>query len=89
MNTRATPLAPIPRRLLKEDEVADYLGDIPVAEVTRQGIGRVLIGRYARYDRFAIDAWLDARSGLAPATESMNIPEDDAEAALARFQAGR
>lgn len=88
MTTRQFSADVVPARLMTEDQAADYLGDIPVAELIRQGIGRVPIGRYVRYDRFAIDAWLDARSGLAPATVT-TTPEDDAEAALARFQAGR
>lgn len=77
-------------RLLTEDQVADYLGDLPVAEVKRQGVGRVPIGRCVRYDIRAIDAWLDSLSGLipnsAPAATPADAP-DDAEAALARFTA--
>lgn len=52
-------------RLLTEEQAAEYLC-LPVAEVVRQGIGRVPMGRYTRYDRRALDAYLDQLSGLAP-----------------------
>lgn len=76
-------------RLLTEDQVADYLGDIPVREVVRQGVGRVPIGRYVRYDIRAIDAWLDSLSGLIPNSPEAAPPADldDPEAALVRFTA--
>lgn len=76
-------------RLLTEEQVADYLGDIPLSEVKRQGVGRVPIGRCVRYDLRAIDAWLDSLSGLIPnsATPAAVKAEDDSpEAALARFK---
>lgn len=77
-------------RLLTEEQVADYLGDIPVKEVVRQGIGRVPIGRYVRYDLRAVNAWLDSLSGLIPNSADAAPPADDfddPEAALARFTA--
>lgn len=79
----------LPPRLLTEDQAADYLGDIPVREVVRQGVGRVPIGRYVRYDIRAIDAWLDGLSGLGAKSSTAANPADDldeAEAALARFK---
>lgn len=82
--------AGIPPRLLTEAQAADYLGEISVGEVKRQGIGRVPIGRHVRYDRRAIDAWLDSLSDLiprsAPTTPAPEDP-DTPEAALARFEA--
>lgn len=85
MTTRA-----LPPRLLTKDQLADYLGDIPVREVVRQGVGRVPIGQHVRYDIRAIDAWLDSLSGLVPNSAEAAPPADDpddAEAALARFKA--
>lgn len=66
-------------RLLTDDEAAEYLG-VPKAEVVRQGIGRVPFGRYVRYDRRALDAYLDQLAGLAP--HSAN--DDDPDAAFDR-----
>jgi len=80
----------LPPRLLTEDQVADYLGDIPVREVVRQGVGRVPIGRYVRYDIRAIDAWLDSLSDLIPNSAEPatgQVDDDTPEAALARFTA--
>lgn len=77
-------------RLLTKDQLADYLGEIPVAEVTRQGVGRVMIGTHARYDLRAVNAWLDRLSGLIPNSADAAPPADDfddPEAALARFTA--
>ncbi|KQW79757.1 helix-turn-helix domain-containing protein [Brevundimonas sp. Root1279] len=70
----------IPPRLLSEDQAAEYLG-IPKAEIVRQGIGRVPFGRYVRYDRRALDAHLDALSGLA----SQSANDDTPDAAFDRF----
>lgn len=68
-------------RLLTDEQAAAYLS-MPVATVVREGIGRVRFGRHTRYDRAAIDAWLDERAGLTP-----RIAEtpDSAEAAFDRF----
>lgn len=78
-------------RLLTAEQAAQYLGGVPVAEVERQAVGRVRWGRSWRYDRFAIDRKLDELAGLKPATppEAETVAENDAEAALARFQARR
>lgn len=77
-------------RLLTEEQAADYLGEIPVGEIKRQGIGRVPLGRYVRYDIRAIDAWLDSLSDLIPNSAKPaagQVDEDTPEAALARFTA--
>lgn len=78
------------RRLLTADEAADYMGSIPVTEVQRLGVGRVPLGRHVRYDRHAIDAFLDRISNLQapppPPTGEARADNDDADAALARFE---
>lgn len=61
-------------RLLTDDQAAEYLS-IPVAELVRQGIGRVPFGKYVRYDRRALDAHLDNLSGLAPVSSNDDSPD--------------
>lgn len=81
--------AALPPRLLTEQQAAEYLGAIPVAELRRAGIGRVPVGRCVRYDIRAIDAWLDSLSGIAAKSlppAANQAEEDPAEAALARFK---
>ena len=64
-------------RLMTEDEAAAYLA-IPKAALRRLTVGRVNVGGRWRWDRNAIDAWLDQVAGLgaptAPATGS--TPDD-------------
>lgn len=81
--TSAAPLA----RLLTAEEAAEYCGKIPVAEFKQLGWGRTPLVRSVRYDRYAIDAKLDALSGLRPnpSPTSDRDGADDAEAALDRF----
>jgi hypothetical protein len=73
--------------LLTAEEAADYCGKIPVAEFKKLGWGRTPLVRSVRYDRYAIDAKLDALSGLRPNPSPSSSMEgaDDAEAALDRF----
>ncbi len=66
-------------RLLTDAEAAAYLS-IPVAEFIRQGIGRVPLGKYVRYDRRALDDHLDRLSGLT----SVSANDDSADAAFDR-----
>lgn len=61
-------------RLLTDDEAAEYLG-VPKAEIVRQGIGRVPFGRYVRYDRRALDAYLDQLAGLIPQSANDDSPD--------------
>jgi hypothetical protein len=74
-------------RLLTAEEAAEYCGRIPVAEFKRVAWGRTPVGKSVRYDRYAIDAKLDALHGLRPnpASPAGSDFADDAEAALDRF----
>lgn len=82
--TRSRPLPSIEPRLIDEHQAARYLGNIPVSEVKRQAIGAVPIGRHVRYDRVALDRYLDGLAGLTsdPTTQPS---QNDADAALDRF----
>lgn len=51
-------------RLLTDAEAADYLS-LPQAAMRRIMSGRVLIDGRIRWDRRALDAWLDRESGLS------------------------
>lgn len=78
--------AVLPPRLLTEAMAAEYLGGLPIAAMKRVQVGRVTIAGKLRWDRFALDAWLDALRSGAP--QSPPIPaEDSPDAALARFLA--
>lgn len=68
-------------RLLTLEQAAEYL-NVPRREIHRQGVGRIQLGIRVRYDRAALDAWVDEQSGLArslPAHE-----EETSEAAIDR-----
>lgn len=70
-------------RLLDLAKAAEYLS-LPLAAVRRLSAGRVQIDGRTRWDRVALDAWLDDQRRVKaelPANE--NITE--ADAALARF----
>lgn len=71
-------------RLLRAADAAAYLS-LPVAVFQRLRIGAVQLGRATRYDRVALDAYLDQLGGLS-ANSDVQQP-DEAEAALARFHA--
>jgi hypothetical protein len=73
-------------RLLDQAAAAAYLS-LPLAAVRRLGAGRVRIDGRVRWDRVALDAWLDEQRGLraqSPANENLT----EADAALARFTEG-
>lgn len=82
----AEALRHVQPRLLTDKEAADYLR-LPVSAFVRTGIGRVRLGQYVRYDLRALDAYLDELTGLT--AHSAPQPDNDAEAALARFTNGR
>lgn len=69
-------------RLLMAKDAAEYCS-MPVAEFERLGIGRVQLGTKFRYDRLALDAHLDALSGLV-ARSPTPAANDDPEAAFER-----
>jgi len=52
--------------LLTSEETADYLGisiqTLYVWATRRIGPDRIKVGRYTRYRKSAVDAWLDART---------------------------
>ena len=73
-------------RLLKVREAAEYLS-LPMAQFERLRIGLVRLGAAVRYDRMALDAYLDELGGLG--AKSDPTQPDEAEAALARFNARR
>jgi len=71
-------------RLLDQAAAAAYLS-LPLAAVKRLASGRVMIDGRVRWDRVALDAWLDAQRGVTtqlPANQNLS----DADAALARFR---
>jgi hypothetical protein len=70
-------------RLLNDEAASDYLA-LPRAAMKRLTQGRIIIDGKVRWDRLALDVWLDGFAGLtAPAVASSN--QNDAEAALERF----
>jgi hypothetical protein len=76
--------APGPR-LLTADAAAAYFS-MPVKAFERLRVGRVVFGSRVLYDREALNAHLDALSGLAPKS-APTAHNDDPEAALDRFTA--
>jgi hypothetical protein len=72
-------------RLLTERAAAEYLS-IPVAGVRRIAAGRVVLDGRVRWDRLALDEWLDAMRGRAP-TSAANQNQTKADAALAEWLA--
>lgn len=73
-------------RLLTVQEAAAYFR-LPVKKFERLNVGRVPFGAAIRYDKVALDAHIDALSGLSRPTAQAQ-DNDDPEAALDRFMAG-
>ena len=74
-------------RLLDDRAAAAYLS-LPVAALKRLRQGRVLIDGRVRWDRLALDAWLDGQAaGVAPMAPAAvpAVLQDDAETALDRW----
>lgn len=64
-------------RLLPEALAAAYLA-LPVASMARLTVGRVLIDGKLRWDRLALDAWLDDLRGLGvPSPANSNLTKGD------------
>lgn len=88
------PLAPLEPRLLTPEQAAQYLGyastavlaGIPIAPVHVAGSG---VGKGPRYDRKALDAWLDRLSGLSgpPAALAAVPGPEEADDKLAAWRA--
>ena len=86
--------APIAPKLLTAEQAAAYLGyvttgvlaNIPVKPIVMAESGP---GSQPKYDRVALDAFLDRLSGLEHPRVSAEAEPDDAEAAYARYKAGR
>ena len=68
-------------RLLTAKEAAAYFS-LPVTRFERLRVGRACFGPMVRYDRHALDAYLNTISNL-----STPHADNDAEAALDRFTA--
>ncbi|MDP3488746.1 MAG: hypothetical protein Q8R71_01290 [Phenylobacterium sp.] len=73
-------------RLVSVRDAAAYFG-LPMTQFQRLRVGRVSFGAKVLYDMRALDAHLDALSGLA--SPSLTKADNDAEAALERFTASR
>ena len=70
-------------RLLTEQAAADYLS-IPKACMKKVASGRTTIAGRVRWDRQALDAWLDEQHGVE--AKMPDPPADDSpDAALQRF----
>lgn len=86
--------APIAPRLLSAEQAAAYLGyattgllaAIPVKPIQMTGAGP---GCQPKYDRRALDAWLDGLSGLSVPAEAGAPPGDQAERAYADWKASK
>lgn len=74
-------------RLLDAHAAAAYLS-LPVKAVQRLAAGRVTIDGRTRWDRVALDAWLDGERGSRVAPPA-NENATDADDALARFLEGQ
>lgn len=73
-------------RLLTDRALADYLS-LPICRAAKVAAGRVLVEGRIRWDRLAVDAWLDAQRGVTPpAPANTNLSGPDA--ALAQFLDG-
>lgn len=65
-------------RLLTERDAAAYLS-IPVAGVRRLSAGRIVLDGRVRWDRVALDEWLDAQLARGPqSAANQNLTKADA-----------
>ncbi len=71
-------------RLLTEEAAAAHLS-IPKACMKRIVRGRVQIDGRTRWDRVALDAWLDELSGMGVQSPAANCNQTEAESALAQW----
>jgi integrase len=73
---RRTTEKPVRRRLLEDTELCDYLGlELSRFRILRPALEArgfpVPLPDFGRYDRKAVDTWLDAESGLTPTTTAV------------------
>ncbi len=71
-------------RLLTEQAAAEYLS-LPRAAMKLIKAGRTAIAGRIRWDRLALDAWLDEEAGIAAKSPAVGQNDDDPEAAFDRF----
>lgn len=91
MKREPPPIAP---RLLTAEQAAAYLGyattgllaNIPVKPIQMAETGP---GSQPKYDRRALDAWLDRLSGLSSPDRGAGEGGDDAEASYAAWRTAR
>jgi len=74
-------------RLLRAQDLRIYLALPASASLSAVPVRPIRIGRHDRWDRYAIDAWLDECSGLRPLPSAERTAQDEADAALARWVA--
>lgn len=74
-------------RLLTDRGVAEYLS-LPLSRVRQIVAGRLVLEGKTRWDRVALDAWLDAQRGAAPQSPA-NTNLSGPDAALAQWRAGK
>jgi len=67
-------------RLLNIQQASEYL-NVPLASIRRSAPGRMIIDGRIRWDRHALDAWINAEVGLGPPSAA-NENSNDAEDAL-------
>lgn len=72
-------------RLLTERALAEYLS-LPLTCARKVMAGRVMLEGRVRWDRLALDAWLDGLRGGAPQSPA-NTNASGPDAALAHFLA--
>lgn len=74
-------------RLLTERAAAEYLS-IPIKGIRRIAAGRVVLDGRVRWDRVALDEWLDAMCGRGPELAA-NQNQTKADDALAGWLADK
>lgn len=74
-------------RLLTDRGVAEYLS-LPLCRARKVMAGRLVLEGRVRWDRVALDAWLDAQRGVA-ASSAANTNTGGPDAALALWRANK
>lgn len=71
----STPELGFSPRLFDERQAAAYLS-LPVISLKRLTCARVVVDGRLRWDRRALDAWIDQQTGLEVVTTSPDQPQD-------------